>query len=147
MKKISEAELNSEFSLEHASKQATLTFWCGIAGAVSCVVIFVLFRNYWTSIQSMIAEKTENGSIIAYDARIEINQAITEKTIAMNQIVLPMFMGANFAWIVGGFAWSFDIGKRPSNRNKRLIGSVLVVATAPVCCDWWYWLLRRYGQG
>lgn len=147
LKKISEAELKSDFSLEQNSKQASLTFWCGIAGAISCAVLIVLFINYINSIESLIDEKKKDASIGSYEARIEINQFITEKTIAFNQIALPLFMGANFAWVVGGFAWSFDIGKRPSNAGVRRIGAILTFSTAATCCYLWYLLLSRYSAG
>lgn len=147
MKKITEAELKSDFSLDHISKQASLTFWCGIAGAISCAVLIVMFANYMNSIETFIDAKKKDASIASYQTRIEINQFITEKTIAFNQIALPLFMGANFAWVVGGFAWSFDIGKRPSNARMRLIGSILVLLTAAVCCYLWYLLISRYVAG
>ncbi|MEC9091433.1 MAG: hypothetical protein VX438_01920 [Planctomycetota bacterium] len=146
MKTITEAELTQQYSLQPKSRTAMITFVCGLSGLILCIVLFILVQRYFSEMQQIIADSKANLEMNPNE-RIELNELVFRKTEAFGNLAIPLFLAANFLWIGGGFSWSFDLYRQPSNASLRKIGGILVLITAATCCLWWAYLISRYFQG
>lgn len=146
MKRISEAELSSDFSLHTQSRAAYVTFFCGLGGVICCLAIYLLLQNYVSELNEM-KKNAKSPYDMTPDERYAFYASIIQKAQAVSNIAFPVFLSANLLWIIGGFAWSFDLRREPANRGLWKSGGLLVVITAGICCVGWYYLISRYLQG
>lgn len=146
MKKITEAELSNQYSLQAPSRTAIITFVCGLAGLLVCIVIFVLVQRYLAEMKQIVLDSKANMEMNP-DERIELNELAYRKTEAFGNVAIPLFLAANLLWVGGGFSWSFGLYREPSNKSLWKMGGILVLITAATCCLWWFYLISRYLQG
>lgn len=147
MKVISESELYaSQNVLQDKSKSAVVTFWSGLAGTVLAAVVSYMTVQTLNELQSM-ADKAQTEQMEMTPAeRIELKEKFNETAEAYFRIAVPLFLATNVLWIIGGYAWSFDLGKNPSNKFLWKTGGVLVLTTATACAIAWFLLIRLYLQ-
>lgn len=142
IKRISEAELHGEYVLQERSRAAVLTFGAGLAGSILCIVVFFLTMDFLAKVQSRVDYVNANRLQLTLDEREAIRKEIDELAITFFRYGTPLFLTANALWIIGGYAWTIDLKRQPSNRFLRRLGGLLVLLTAGACGTAWFLLIR-----
>ena len=142
MKRITEAELHNEYLQRGNSKAAWLTFGAGFAGAILCVVVFFLFDQFLSDVKKLADYANENRFELPPAKIDEIKKEIDDRTIAFSKIGIPLFLVANICWIIGGFSWSIDLKRNPTNQFIWKLGGIMVLVTAVACGIAWFLLIR-----
>lgn len=142
MKKITEADLFRENVLQDKSRAAVVVFSCGLLGILSCLVTFWLTANFIDKLVKLEKMAAEKRFEMTPDDRLKLQEKANQMTESFFQYASPLFLSANFLWIIGGYAWSFDLRKNISNKLIWKLGGILVLINACVCVIAWVWMIR-----
>ena len=146
IKKITESDLTNEYLQQNRSHAALVAFGAGLAGAIVCVILFLMTERFLSGLQSLATEFNENQGNLTFEERIKITTEIDERAAEFFRIGTPLFLTANALWIIGAYAWTFDLRRNPSNRFVWRLGGLLVTITALACGLAWFLLIRLYLQ-